>query len=111
MLEIWERGEQILCAATGYVEGRSVIARRVRSRFARPARAFFDNCWQQIEAVDTDAPLIALAAGVAEAYRLRALEAVHLAAAIQTGGELTFVTWDRELGEAARSAGFATAPA
>jgi hypothetical protein len=66
MLEIWERGEQILCAATGYVEGRSVIARRVRSRFARPARAFFDNCWQQIEAVDTDAPLIALAAGVAE---------------------------------------------
>jgi predicted nucleic acid-binding protein len=111
MLEIWKAAEAIVSVSTGYVEGRAAIARRVRRRFASRARGLLDDCWEQMQTVTLDDPLIALAARVADIYRLRALDAVHLAAAVQTGGDLTFVSWDDELVAAARSAGFATAPA
>jgi predicted nucleic acid-binding protein len=111
MLEIWKSSDAIVCVSTGYVEGRAAIARRVRRRFVAKARGLLDDCWEQLQAVTLDDPLIGLAAQVADAYRLKALDAIHLAAAVQTGGGLTFVSWDDELATAARHAGFATAPA
>lgn len=111
MLEIWETADDVVCVSMGYVEGRAAIARRVRRRFTARARGLLDDCWQRVQSVSADGPLLALAATIADTYRLRALDAIHLAAAVQTGGDLTFVTWDDELADAARSAGFATAPA
>jgi predicted nucleic acid-binding protein len=111
MLEIWKAAEAIVCVSTGYVEGRAAIARRVRRRFVSRARGLLDDCWEQMQTVTLDDSLIALAARVADTYRLKALDAMHLAAAVQTGRDLTFVSWDDELAASARDAGFATAPA
>jgi predicted nucleic acid-binding protein len=48
---------------------------------------------------------------VAEMYALRALDAVHLAAALALANEeLVVATWDDWLGAAARTAGLAVAP-
>jgi predicted nucleic acid-binding protein len=62
--------------------------------------------------VPVDDELVGRAARAADTHRLRALDALHLAAAerIREPG-LVFATWDAELEGAARRAGFATAPA
>lgn len=111
MLEIWELAEEAVSATHGYVEGHAAIARRVRSRHGATARALLDDCWEQMQAVPIDDGLIVLAARVAGLYRLRAHDAIHLAAAVQTGPDLIFVSWDNELAAAARSAGLETLPA
>ena len=111
MLEIWELAEEAVSATHGYVEGHAAIARRIRvSSRGHCARAA-GRLLGADQAVPIDDGLIVLAARVAGLYRLRAHDAIHLAAAVQTGPDLTFVSWDNELVAAARSAGFATAPA
>jgi predicted nucleic acid-binding protein len=110
MESLWNDAEDVVCMSLGYLEGRVAIARRLPRRARGSARRLLDERWQDIETVEPDDRLLALAVGVADAYRLRPLDALHLAAAVQTGGNLTFATWDGELAEAARAAGFETAP-
>jgi hypothetical protein len=56
--------------------------------------------------------LIVSAAELARRHRLRALDAVHLAAALSTKLEnLSLVSWDRELRRAAQAEGLAISPA
>jgi predicted nucleic acid-binding protein len=57
-----------------------------------------------------DGPVLARAASVAERHRLRVLDAVHLAAALEAhDSTLLFATWDGELRQAASRAGLTTA--
>lgn len=58
-------------------------------------------------------PLIRTAGDLAEQMRLRAYDAVHLAALRRLGepGRVTFACWDADLREAARRLGYALIPA
>jgi predicted nucleic acid-binding protein len=110
MLELWSGADEIVSLSVGYVECRAAIARRIAPRSERLADRLLDALWEQVETVAVDFGLIGLAARTAGVHRLRALDALHLAAAVQTAGELTFATWDGELAGAARAEGFATVP-
>jgi hypothetical protein len=108
---LWIEADEIACVSIGYVEVRAMIARRLPARAAAPARRRLDRYWDEIDAVAIDDDLVGLAARVTDRYRLRALDALHLATAQLIGGpEVVLATWDVELRQAARDAGFATLP-
>lgn len=68
--------------------------------------------WRWFDVVDVDQALAERAAALALSHRLRALDALHLAAALSLpAGDLTFVTWDARLHSAARGEGLETLPA
>ena len=55
--------------------------------------------------------LLAVAGDVSHTFGLRALEAIHLAAALSSATpELVVATWDEQLSRAAHAAGLAVAP-
>jgi predicted nucleic acid-binding protein len=89
-----------------------VIARRLSGRTASRARRRLEALWVSVDKVPVDDELVADAVRIANRYRLRALDAIHLAAATQVQDEdLVLATWDEELRRAAQGAGFPTAPA
>lgn len=109
--EIWAQAHDATCASIGYVELRAMIARRLSGRTASRARLRLDELWESIDTVPVDEWLVAGAARVADGYRLRALDAIHLAAATLVQDEdLVLATWDEELRRAAQGAGFSTVP-
>jgi hypothetical protein len=109
---LWSGADAVFTAAVAEVEARAAIARRLRARSATLARSELAARWSEMEIVLIDEPLLAAAGGTAEQYRLRALDALHLAAARRLfDSQLVFACWDEELRSAARSAGLATAPA
>ena len=108
----WNDAEEVLSASLVYVEARAAIARQLSGQIAADARRELDTRWDALQVVAVDDGLIASAAQVADAHRLRALDALHLAAARQVAVHgLVFCCWDRELRRAARNAGLATLPA
>jgi predicted nucleic acid-binding protein len=111
LLAAWHEADDVICVTIGYVELRAAIARRLAPRAQARARRLLDGRWQDVQTVTVDAELVRRAARVADTHRLRALDALHLAAAerIREPG-LVFATWDAELERAARDAGFATLP-
>jgi predicted nucleic acid-binding protein len=112
VLEAWGESKEVACVSIGYVEVRSAIARRLAPRAASRARSLLTEHWREMQTVTVDDGLIALAVETSERHRLRALDALHLAAAEQVRSEdLVFATWDDELRQAARARGFATLPA
>jgi predicted nucleic acid-binding protein len=90
---------------------RAAIARRLRARSAARARALLDHRWEEVETLAVDDRLIGLAGRVVDVHRLKTLDAMHLAAALDTGRpELLFASWDADLRRAARAEGLAIAP-
>jgi predicted nucleic acid-binding protein len=68
--------------------------------------------WPWFDVVDVDQALAERAATLALSHRLRALDALHLAAALSLPtDDLTFATWDARLHRAARGEGLDTLPA
>lgn len=68
--------------------------------------------WQWFDVVDVDQALAERAATLALSHRLRALDALHLAAVLSlSASDVTFATWDARLHRAARAEGLATLPA
>ncbi|MFI5025401.1 MAG: type II toxin-antitoxin system VapC family toxin [Solirubrobacterales bacterium] len=68
--------------------------------------------WRNVDVVELDRGLAERAAKVALSTGLRALDAVHLAAALSVPGERPlFATWDIHLHRAARKHGLQTLPA
>ncbi len=100
-----------------YAEARAALgaARRVRRLSARGllrARGELEARWGELDVVVADESLSRSAGDVAESFALRALDAVHLAAALSLGDpELVVVSWDDRLRDAAQRAGLAIAPA
>lgn len=93
-----------------YVEARSAFARLFREgQLSEPefdqVKSEFEADWPRFATVGTDNGLLHRAAEMAEAFTLRAYDSVHLAAAeyLSTGVEepITFVCFDRRLGQAA----------
>jgi predicted nucleic acid-binding protein len=100
-----------------YVEARAAIAAahragRMRRRVLDRVRRRLDELVDSVYFIELDA-LVASAAGeVAERYRLRAADALHLASALVPGDRrLVVASWDGELRRAALEAGLAVFPA
>jgi predicted nucleic acid-binding protein len=97
-----------------YPETRAALARRRRERaltaaaFTRARRAFEDD-WPRYLAVEVSASICRIAGDLAERYRLRAYDAVHLASYVEIArragvGEVQFSSFDERLNRAALAA-------
>lgn len=96
-----------------YVELRSALARRYRegaidgAAYRRVVRDI-DADWQQLFLIVVSSQLARNAGGIAETYRLRAYDAIHLASSLvlQTHAEepVTFACWDKSLQTSAAAA-------
>lgn len=102
-----QEADGVVCHQITYVEALSALAgcewRGLMGTEAyRTARAAFQVDWETFSHVGVSAELLREAAELAEVHGLRAYDAVHLAAArlISPLG-LTFMTFDRQLREAA----------
>ena len=98
-----------------YVEARAALARRrssgdISAAEHRHAVAEFERDWERCMRLEVTGPLIRGAAALAEAHRLRAYDAVHLASAKvlrdRLGESVTLASWDAELEVAATREGF-----
>ena len=103
----------VATAAIAYPESRAALARRRRERaltqtaFASAKKAL-EADWPRYLIVDVTPELCGLAGELAERYRLRAYDALHLSAYAQLvqesgGGEVHFSSFDSRLNAAARS--------
>lgn len=97
----------VVCHQITYVEALSALAGRERRKLIgaeayRSARAAFQTDWETFSHVGVSAELLREAAELAETHGLRTYDAVHLAAArLVSPLGLTFMTFDRQLREAA----------
>ncbi len=96
----------VMCRV-GYVETAGAVARGGGvgdlDRFRRD--------WSLIDVVEISQSLVERAASLAVSSGLRALDALHLAAALSVlGGDVLFATWDVRLHRAAREHGLRTLP-
>lgn len=101
-----------------YVEVRAALARRHGPQPASGAIAAanraLDARWYDVAKVPVTEGLVAVAGDVAQRQRLRALDALHVAAARQLADakidEVLFVSWDRDQRAGARSEGLTLVP-
>lgn len=102
-------------AQIAYVEARAALARRRQAGDLSPAeyrrlREDFESDWERYLRLEVEEPLLRRAAGLADAHRLRAYDAVHLASAIllrtHLDDEVLFGSWDDPLDRAAAREGF-----
>lgn len=104
------RADVVATCWIAYVEARAAFARRLSPGERQRARVGLDHDWPRYLKIDVTEPLLREAALVAERYRLRAYDAVHLASARilrdRHGEAVTFGSWDLELDEAAARDGF-----
>lgn len=114
--EIWDGADELLTCRMTYVEIRAALAAarrdgRISRRLLAAARAGLTARWQEITVLELDEGLAAAAGEVAEDFRLRTNDALHLAAALEVGDPaLVVTTWDERLRTAALEAGLAVAP-
>jgi len=96
-----------LTAAISEVEVRRVLAILLEGAALADARADFLRDWERTAVVALDATTLGQAAALAEATRIRSLDAIHLAALTRAGSRSTrMVTFDIRLAAAARSLGW-----
>lgn len=104
----------VATSGIAYPETRAALARRRRERaltlaaFATATRAFEDD-WSSYLAVDVSASICREAGELAERYRLRGYDAVHLASYLEIARragvtETRFSSFDERLNRAARAA-------
>jgi len=114
---LWERAESLATGSISYVEARSALAAAARAGrlgagALRSARAALEELWRDVDVVNFHSRLVQPAGDVAEFYRLRSHDALHLTSALTLGDpELVLVSWDGELRRAGAEAGLAVAPA
>ena len=100
-----------------YPEGRAALAAARRSgRLGKKdharSLADFEDVVSDLSLIGVDEPLARSAGALAEEFKLRGHDAVHLATALALGeNDITLVTWDRDLADAALEAGLPVAPA
>lgn len=101
----------VLTSAVAFVEIRAALARLRRERrltpsSARQAKQRFEEDWHSFVTLDPDARLLAIAAELAEAHGLRALDSIHLASFQQvlerTDDDIEFSSFDDRLSRAAK---------
>ena len=104
----------VATSGIAYPETRAALARRRRERaltpvaFSHATRAFEDD-WPRYLAVDVSASICREAGELAERFRLRGYDAVHLASYLEVARragltETRFSSYDERLNRAARAA-------
>ena len=111
-------GNVIVISALTPVEMVSLLERRQREGTLQPAAAalletsFLAHLQNEYLVIPLDSALLATARGMVKKHRLRTLDAVQLAGAVETmasfAGTITFVSGDKNLLAAAAAEGFAT---
>ncbi len=105
-----DRADLVATCWIAYVEARAAFARRLSPEDRRRARGGLDREWSRYFKIEATETLIREAAAVADTYRLRGYDAMHLAAARALRerriGAVAFGSWDREQEEAASRDGF-----
>lgn len=109
------QAELVATAAIAYVEARAAFVRRrhegglLTAEYRRIIRDV-DSDWARYLVVEVTDSLIRDAARLAEAHRLRAYDAIHLASAAAVHDRLAepimFASWDAGLEKVARREGF-----
>ena len=98
---------QWITAQHTFVEGQSVLGRILEGYELADALGLFVANWSSMVVVDLDHETSRRAAEFAVTLKVRALDALHLAAAHRSGAPgLPFVTYDLRLAMAARSLGW-----
>ena len=101
----------VVTSVVAFVEIRAALARLRRERrltpsSARQAKRRFEEDWHSLMTVAVDARLLSVAADLAEAHGLRALDGIHLASFQQvlrrTDDEIEFSSFDDRLSLAAK---------
>jgi predicted nucleic acid-binding protein len=113
-----QSADAVASAAIAYVELRAALAAAIRDgRIPGTARdlalAELERLWGGVSPVAIRSPLLQLAGDLAERYRLRGYDAVHLAALLDLGspGEVSLCCWDTDLRRAAGAIGYTLVPA
>ena len=113
---LWEGADGLVSCRLLYPESRAALASarrsgRVTLDLAEDARGELERRWDGLDVVELDDALSRAAGDVADAFALRAGDAIHLAAALELRDpELVVATWDGQLRRAALDAGLAVAP-
>jgi predicted nucleic acid-binding protein len=116
-----DRATVVATSSIAYPETRAALARRRRERALGPTaygiatRALEDD-WPRYLAIDVSAAICREAGGLAERYRLRGYDSVHLACYLEIArragiAETQFSSFDEPLNRAARAAVHAMARA
>ncbi len=117
MRQLSGNSERTTSVAIAYVELHSALAAAVRAGRVPPdsresTALVLEQIWSEVYEVAVDDPLLRQAARIAGEMRLRAYDAIHLAALIEGGDtdEITFACWDVDLRAAAQELGYRLFP-
>jgi uncharacterized protein len=110
---VWEEADAVQATRLAHVEAIAAVAasrRARRLRRAGEARAYaeLEAVWQEVVARELNERLEDQAAELVREHAISGADAVHLAAAVETGAAL--LTWDRRLAAAATAEGLAVLP-
>jgi predicted nucleic acid-binding protein len=110
--------DRTISVAIAYVELRAALSAALRAgripAANRNTLAYdLERIWSEVFAIVIDDLLLRQAGDLAESLRLRAYDAVHLAALTESRNpsETLFACWDRDLRSAASRLGYAVIPA
>lgn len=116
-IELWVNSPRIASSMLAYPEGCAALAAasrngRLTSSRYRQALTKFEALFEQLISIEVDEQLAIIAGERAATFGLRGADAVHLATALDMDDEeVTFLTWDQALADAAASAGLAVSGA
>jgi uncharacterized protein len=114
--ELWGTAFPAISSILSYPEGRAALAAALRggrltATSYRRALQDFESLQGELSLIGIDIELAREAGALAEKFALGGYDAVHLASALQTGSDITLVSWDYDLRRAAAENGCSIAPA
>jgi predicted nucleic acid-binding protein len=86
-----------------WVEVRRNLARLLKGKDLSEAQRYFESDFRRTHVVELDETTCALAAQIAEAFLLRTLDALHLAALRRVGPDIPLLSFDIRQAQAART--------
>lgn len=111
----WDDADRIATSLITYTEARATVAAAARNGTlstdeVAPIRSTLERMWRRCDVVDVTFAIAAVAGDLAGTWRLRSLDAIHLASVLEVADDRTVLqTWDRRLAVAARSMGVTVA--
>lgn len=108
---LWDQAALIATSLLTYAEARAALAAAKRGGRLSPrsltlAKRQLESWFDEMHLIGVRRGTVRRAGDVAEASELRGYDAIHLASALELEtDDVVFVTWDRELAQAARNAG------
>jgi predicted nucleic acid-binding protein len=113
---VWDAADVRVTSLLTFAETRAAIAAarrdgRLTARGRQIATSTFEARWAECVRIGISERLVREVGDLADAQRLRAYDAVHLASALRaSSGDAILATWDRPLAVAARRAGLSVVP-